>query len=75
MEITVSDTGMGIEKENLPKVIDRFFRSEKARSLHPQGTGLGLAIVKSIMDLHKGRVFVESSPGRGTTVRLRFPKP
>jgi two-component system heavy metal sensor histidine kinase CusS len=72
--VTVADTGMGIEKENLQRVLDRFFRSEKARSLHPHGTGLGLAIVKSIMDLHRGRLAIESSPGKGTAVTLMFPK-
>jgi two-component system, OmpR family, heavy metal sensor histidine kinase CusS len=71
--VTVTDTGVGIEEESLRKVLDRFFRTEKARALHPQGTGLGLAIVKSIMDLHKGRLAIESSPGKGTTVRLIFP--
>ena len=74
VEVAVADTGMGIEKDDQKKVMDRFFRADKARSLHPQGTGLGLAIVKSIMDLHSGRVTIESSPGEGTTVRLRFPQ-
>ncbi len=74
VEVAVSDTGVGIEKADLEKVLGRFFRSDKARSLHPQGTGLGLAIVKSIMDLHSGSVAIESAPGSGTTVRLRFPQ-
>jgi two-component system, OmpR family, heavy metal sensor histidine kinase CusS len=73
VEVAVSDTGIGIERTDLDRVLGRFFRSEKARSLHPQGTGLGLAIVKSIMDLHSGSVAIESTPGEGTTVRLRFP--
>ena len=70
VEVSVSDTGMGIEKEHLEKVFDRFFRADDARSLHPQGTGLGLAIVKSIMDLHSGSIAIESTPGLGTTIRL-----
>ena len=74
VEISVTDTGIGIEKDNLEKVLDRFYRADKARSLHPQGTGLGLAIVKSIVELHSGRVMVESTPGKGTTIRLRFPR-
>ena len=72
VEIAVTDSGIGIDEEHLKSVLDRFFRAEKARVLYPQGTGLGLAIVKSIMDLHGGRVIVESAVGRGTTVRLRF---
>jgi two-component system heavy metal sensor histidine kinase CusS len=74
VEVAVSDTGIGIEKDNQKKVLDRFFRADKARTLHPQGTGLGLAIVKSIMDLHSGSVAIESAPGEGTTVKLRFPQ-
>jgi two-component system heavy metal sensor histidine kinase CusS len=74
VEVAVSDTGIGIEKDNHKKVLDRFFRADKARSFHPQGTGLGLAIVKSIMDLHSGSVAIESAPGEGTTVKLRFPQ-
>jgi two-component system heavy metal sensor histidine kinase CusS len=74
VEISVTDTGIGIEKDNLEKVLDRFYRADKARSLHPQGTGLGLAIVKSIVELHSGRVMVESTAGKGTTIRLRFPR-
>jgi len=74
VDVAVADTGIGIEQESQKKVLDRFFRAEKARALHPQGTGLGLAIVKSVMDLHAGRVTIESAPGKGTTVRLRFPQ-
>lgn len=74
-QITVADTGIGIERACLEKVLDRFFRTEKARTMHSQGSGLGLAIVKSIMDLHSGTVEIESTPGKGTTVRLRFPRP
>jgi two-component system heavy metal sensor histidine kinase CusS len=74
VEVAVSDTGIGIEKDNQKKVLDRFFRADKARSFHPQGTGLGLAIVTSIMDLHSGSVAIESAPGEGTTVKLSFPR-
>jgi len=73
VEVAVSDTGVGIEKSDLENVLKRFFRSDRARSLHPQGTGLGLAIVKSIMDLHSGSVAIESASGQGTTVTLKFP--
>lgn len=73
VEVSVSDTGSGIDPEHLPRIFDRFYRADRARSQHPQGAGLGLAIVKSIMDLHGGTVTIESKPNEGTTVILRFP--
>ncbi len=75
VQIDVSDTGIGIEEENIPKVFDRFYRTERARSEYPRGTGLGFSIVKSIMDLHGGSVSVKSGPSEGTTVTLRFLQP
>lgn len=74
VEIIMADNGIGIESADLKKVLDRFFRVQQARSLHPEGTGLGLAIVKAIMDLHSGGIAIESSPGQGTSVRLAFPQ-
>ncbi|MFO1430631.1 MAG: heavy metal sensor histidine kinase [Candidatus Competibacteraceae bacterium] len=71
--IRISDTGCGIEPEHLPKLCDRFYRVDNARSHHDEGTGLGLAIVKSIMELHQGGIDIRSQPGHGTTVTLRFP--
>lgn len=71
--ITITDTGIGIEPENLPRIFDRFYRTGKARSVHAQGTGLGFSIVKSIMDLHGGSVRVVSGPSPGTIVTLEFP--
>lgn len=71
-EITVRDTGLGIEQKDLPYIFDRFFRTDGARSTRPQGTGLGLSIVKSIMDLHGGAIDIQSEPGLGTAVTLRF---
>jgi two-component system, OmpR family, heavy metal sensor histidine kinase CusS len=71
--ITVTDTGIGIDPVCLQKVPGRFFRTEKARAMNSQGSGLGLAIVKSIMELHRGRLDIESTPGEGTAVHLRFP--
>jgi len=70
--IDIVDSGIGIDEEDLPKIFNRFYRSEKARILYPQGAGLGFAIVKSIMDLHGGRVFVQSEPSKGTKVSLEF---
>lgn len=73
VEVSVKDTGSGIAPEHLPRIFDRFYRADPARSRHPQGTGLGLAIVKSIMILHQGTVRLHSRPNEGTTAILRFP--
>lgn len=73
VEVRVSDTGSGIPAEHLPRIFDRFYRVDAARSKSTGGVGLGLAIVKSIMDLHGGAVTVESGPNQGTTFVLAFP--
>jgi two-component system heavy metal sensor histidine kinase CusS len=75
VQISVRDTGCGIDPEHLPYVFDRFYRADRARSQHPQGTGLGLAIVQSIMHIHNGTVTLQSGPGKGTLVTLGFPSP
>ena len=72
--VTVTDTGLGMSKEELPKIFDRFYRIDASRHVHPEGTGLGLAIVKSIMELHGGTVNVVSEPSKGTAVTLKFPQ-
>lgn len=73
--VSVSDTGCGIDAEHLPRIFDRLYRADRARSQHPQGTGLGLAIVQSIMHIHHGTVTIHSEPGKGSTAILRFPPP
>ena len=73
IRIEVTDTGVGIPPEALPKVFDRFFRVDASRSQASGGTGLGLAIVQGIMLLHGGKVEVASQPGQGTRVTLRMP--
>ena len=73
VNIRVSDTGCGIAPQHLPKVFDRFYRVDQARSADAHSTGLGLAIVKSIMAMHGGTVSIDSAPNLGTTVTLHFP--
>jgi two-component system heavy metal sensor histidine kinase CusS len=72
VEVAVRDTGSGIKAEDLPRIFDRYYRTEREGSQQNEGTGLGLAIVKSIMKLHDGSVDIESTKGMGTTVTLRF---
>ena len=73
IRIEVTDTGVGIPPEALPRVFDRFFRVDPSRSQASGGTGLGLAIVQGIMLLHGGKVEIASQPGQGTRVTLRMP--
>src|SRR6476646_1090187 len=74
IELAVSDDGIGITKEDLPRIFERFYRADKARSPDKvRGTGLGLAIVKHIAQLHGGRVEAESELEKGTTIRLVLP--
>jgi len=72
--ITVRDRGSGIEPEHLPRIFERFYRVDKARSRTLGGTGLGLAIVKHIAQAHGGAVTVESAPGSGSAFTIRLPK-
>lgn len=68
--IRVTDTGCGIEPEHIPRLFERFYRVDKARSRKLGGTGLGLAIVKHIVQAHRGRIQVQSVPGKGSTFSL-----
>jgi two-component system phosphate regulon sensor histidine kinase PhoR len=73
VEVSVKDTGPGIPREDLPRLFERFYRVDKARSRQLGGTGLGLAIVKHLARSQGGAVRVESEPGRGSTFALTLP--
>ena len=71
---TVADNGMGIPENDLPLIFNRFYRVDKARSREEGGSGLGLSICKHIVDLHHGKIEVESRLGEGTKFKIRLPK-
>ncbi len=73
VEVAVSDRGIGIAKDHLGKVFDRFYRSDVSRASDIEGVGLGLTIVKRLADLQSLTVEIESELGKGTTVRIGFP--
>jgi signal transduction histidine kinase/DNA-binding response OmpR family regulator len=72
VQIAVEDSGVGMTREELERVFDRFYRAGNRSGSNP-GTGLGLSIVKSLVDLHGGRIRVDSEPGRGSTFRVLLP--
>jgi two-component system, OmpR family, phosphate regulon sensor histidine kinase PhoR len=73
VDLAVADTGIGIPSQDVPRLTERFFRVDRARSRELGGTGLGLAIVKHIVQAHGGRLTIESVLGQGTTVRVTLP--
>jgi len=72
--IVISDSGMGIEENEVEHIFDRFYRIDKARSSDIQGSGLGLSIVKWIVDAHNGKITVTSQLRKGTTFVLTLPR-
>jgi signal transduction histidine kinase len=70
--LEVKDTGYGMEKQEIEKITAPFYCVDKSRSRKFGGAGLGLSIVAQIVDLHKAKMEIDSSPGQGTTIRIRF---
>lgn len=71
--IQVKDTGIGIRKSKIDKIFDRFFQSEEDGSLVNYGSGIGLSLTKEFVQLHKGKIYVESEPGEGSTFKIVLP--
>jgi signal transduction histidine kinase len=70
---TVTDTGSGIDPDDLPHVFEHFYRGDKTRPMNSGGSGLGLTIVKKVVEAHKGTIDVESVVGQGSTFRIHLP--
>jgi signal transduction histidine kinase/DNA-binding NarL/FixJ family response regulator len=73
VEISICDTGIGIPKDQIDKIFDRFYQVDSSHTRQHEGTGVGLALTKELIDLHKGKIEVESEEGRGSTFRLIIP--
>ncbi len=71
--LIVTDTGMGINPEDLPHLFDRFYRGQEVSQSTIAGTGLGLAIIKEVVDIHAGKISIESALGVGTTIKVQLP--
>ncbi|MNI93677.1 Alkaline phosphatase synthesis sensor protein PhoR [compost metagenome] len=74
IEVELRDNGIGIAEEDLPRIFERFYKADKARSASGGGSGLGLSLVKKITDLHGGRIHVISRPGEGTAFVVWLPQ-
>lgn len=72
--IQIKDTGIGIPKDELPKIFDEFYRASNAKKVERDGTGLGLSIAKQVVERHNGRIWVESEEGKGSTFNIILPK-
>ncbi|MDZ7818010.1 MAG: ATP-binding protein [Aliarcobacter sp.] len=72
-EISVQDFGIGIEKNEQIKIFEKFYRTDKSRNKNSGGTGLGMSILKKIIDIHKGKININSKENFGTTISISFP--
>ncbi len=72
-QLSVTDTGLGIAREHIPRLTERFYRVDGSRSRDTGGTGLGLSIVKHVVQRHGGELVIQSDPGKGSSFRLVFP--
>jgi two-component system phosphate regulon sensor histidine kinase PhoR len=73
IQLKVSDTGIGIEEKDIPRIFDKFYRERSERTKNISGTGLGLSIVKGVVDAHHGSISVESEVGKGSTFTVLLP--
>ena len=73
VEISVQDTGTGIEKKHLDLIFQRFYQADKSLSRNAEGTGIGLSLIKTIVDLHGGKISVESEVGKGSIFKVELP--
>ena len=73
LAVAVADEGDGIPAAHLPRLTERFYRVDAARSRQLGGTGLGLAIVKHVVNRHRGRLDIQSTPGKGSTFTVTLP--
>lgn len=71
--LSVVDTGIGMNKQDLEQMFERFYRADPSRNKHTGGMGIGLAITKAIVEAHGGKISATSIPNRGTTVTMSFP--
>ncbi|MBR4395736.1 MAG: PAS domain-containing sensor histidine kinase, partial [Eubacteriaceae bacterium] len=71
--IEVSDTGIGMDRSELEKIFERFYRTDKARSRKVGGSGLGLAIARQIVQMYSGTISADSEKGMGTTITISIP--
>ena len=72
--IEISDNGIGVDRESLPKIFDTMYRTDPARTKVSQGSGLGLAVCKQIVELHSGTIWARSDEGKGLSVFISLPK-
>ena len=73
VEISIRDSGVGIPKEKIPKIFDRFYQVDGSHTREQEGTGIGLSLTKELVELHRGRIEVESEEGKGTTIKIIIP--